>query len=107
MEKRYSYFLIFLPISLVLSCSKPAPPPPIQPVPSERQLAWQEMEFYAFVHFNMNTFTNMEWGLGAETPESFNPTELDCKQWARVCKENGLKGIILTAKHHDGFCLWP
>ncbi|MGE0021922.1 MAG: alpha-L-fucosidase [Draconibacterium sp.] len=83
------------------------PPTPVIPVPSERQLIWHENEFYAFVHFNMNTFSNMEWGLGSESPQLFNPTELDCRQWARVCKEAGLKGIIITAKHHDGFCLWP
>ncbi len=95
-------------ISLILfSCSQTPPPDPVGPLPSERQLKWHELEFYAFVHFNMNTFTDMEWGLGGESPNLFNPTELDTRQWARVCKEAGMKGIILTAKHHDGFCLWP
>ncbi len=75
-------------------------------VPSERQLKWQETEFYAFMHFGMNTFTNSEWGNGNEDPELFEPTELDCRQWAKLCKLSGMKGLILTAKHHDGFCLW-
>jgi alpha-L-fucosidase len=83
------------------------PPDPIYPIPSQAQLDWQEMEFYAFVHFNMNTFTNQEWGFGDEKPDMFNPTELDCRQWAKVAKDAGMKGIIITAKHHDGFCLWP
>jgi alpha-L-fucosidase len=83
------------------------PPSPFGPLPSERQLAWHEMEQYLFVHFNMNTFTNMEWGYGNEHPNQFNPTNLDTRQWARIARDAGMKGIILTAKHHDGFCLWP
>ena len=97
----------FLAAAILFSCNQTPPPEAIGPLPTASQLEWHEMEFYAFVHFNMNTFTDMEWGLGGESPELFNPTELDCRQWARVCKEAGMKGIILTAKHHDGFCLWP
>lgn len=76
-------------------------------VPSERQLNWQQTEFYSFIHFGMNTFTNSEWGHGNDDPDLFCPEELDCRQWAKLCKLSGMKGMILTAKHHDGFCLWP
>ena len=99
--------IILLSLSLLISCNQTPPPAALNPLPAERQLKWHELEFYAFVHFNMNTFTDIEWGSGGESPELFNPTELDCRQWARVCKEAGMKGIILTAKHHDGFCIWP
>jgi alpha-L-fucosidase len=91
----------------IFSCKEVPPPAPFGPLASERQLAWHELEFYAFVHFNMNTFTNKEWGFGDEDPALFIPAELDCRQWARICKNAGMKGIIITAKHHDGFCLWP
>ena len=75
--------------------------------PSPRQVTWQEMEFTAFFHFTVNTFTDHEWGDGKESPSVFNPTQLDAKQWIKTVKDAGIKLVILTCKHHDGFCLWP
>ena len=103
----HKYILLATFFFMIFSCKTGQSIKPVGPLPSTKQLAWHEMEYYAFVHFNMNTFTNMEWGLGGESPEQFNPSELDTRQWARVVKEAGMKGIIITAKHHDGFCLWP
>ncbi|MBP5677563.1 MAG: alpha-L-fucosidase [Bacteroidales bacterium] len=92
--------------SIFSSCSSPEPEP-FGPVPTEAQLAWQRMEINMFCHFGPNTFTGAEWGDGKEAEEVFNPAALDCRQWVEVAKQAGMGGIILTAKHHDGFCLWP
>jgi alpha-L-fucosidase len=101
--------LIFSILIIVLtqSCKQVTYPEPVLPVPLQKQLEWQQMEYYGFLHFNMNTYTDEEWGYGDTEPSVFNPTELDTRQWARIAKEAGMKGLILTAKHHDGFCLWP
>ena len=79
----------------------------IKAVPTARQLAYENMEFFCFIHFTVNTFTGSEWGDGTEPESIFNPTELDARQWAKTAAEGGMKGLILTCKHHDGFCLWP
>ena len=89
------------------ACNTVGEPAQCGPVPTENQLSWQDMEMYAFIHYSLNTYTDEEWGYGNEDPKLFNPSDLDCRQWARVCKQAGMKGIIFTAKHHCGFCMWP
>ncbi len=93
---------------LLIACNqqpKDIEPNPVIPTPG--QVAYQKMKFIGFIHFGINTFTDKEWGFGDESPTIFNPTALDADQWAREAKEAGMKQLILTAKHHDGFCLWP
>jgi alpha-L-fucosidase len=107
--KRIITILLTATISLISFSQdkKMAPPKPLPPLPSAAQLKWHEMEMNAFVHFTTNTFTGLEWGNGDESELVFNPTQLDAGQWAKTLKETGFKTLILTCKHHDGFCLWP
>lgn len=90
-------------VALAASCS----PAPYGVTPTKAQVEWQKMETNMFVHFGPNTFTSAEWGDGTESEDIFNPSDLDCEQWTATAKAAGFKGVIITAKHHDGFCLWP
>lgn len=99
-----------LSLLLVYSLFSVAQQNPIKPygaIPTKHQVDWQQLEYYLFMHFGPNTFTDKQWGDGKEDPKVFNPTALDCRQWAATAKAAGMKAIIITAKHHDGFCLWP
>jgi len=100
--------LLSASLLFTVACQKEVlPPQAYGPVPNEYQLAWHEKGQYAFIHFTVNTFTDKEWGYGDEPETVFDPSAFDAEQWMQVIKDAGLKGVILTCKHHDGFCLWP
>jgi len=104
---RVPYMVIVLGLSLAGTSPAAEPPKPFGALPSARQLRWHDLEFYGFLHFTVNTFTDKEWGYGDEPESIFNPTAFDARQIVGAAKTAGMQGLILTAKHHDGFCLWP
>lgn len=104
---RIDITLILLATSLLLACNQQLKVAPYGPLPTQDQLKLQNMEMYAFLHYSLNTYTDQEWGFGDEEPLLFNPSNLDTHQWVKTCKAAGMKGIIFTAKHHCGFCMWP
>ena len=107
MKKNVLYSLVISAVALcMISCTKVKVPKPINPIPSQEQIDWQKLETYAFIHFGLNTYNDLEWGYGNTPASTFNPVNLDCEQWVATLKQCGMKGVILTAKHHDGFCLW-
>lgn len=107
--KRSFLFTGLLSLTLSMAGAKATviPPKAVAPLPLPKQVRWQQMETLAFVHFGLNTFDDKEWGYGDVSPKIFNPAKLDCEQWVRTFVNAGIKEVIITAKHHDGFCLWP
>ena len=106
-KMKHYFALTLLAGTLITSCQRAETIEPYGPLPTEDQLALQDMEMYAFLHYSLNTYTDQEWGFGDEDPALFNPSNLDTRQWVKTCKAAGMKGIIFTAKHHCGFCMWP
>ena len=109
MTHNFKAFLLLSVLLGMVACTETPveAPAPFGALPTERQLAWHDLEFYAFVHFTTTTFRDVEWGYGDADPDEFQPSRYDPAQWVEVMKAAGMKGVILTAKHHDGFCLWP
>jgi len=103
------FLILLIPVMWISSCTPrhSAPPVPYGPLPSEAQQAWHDKEYYGFIHFGLNTFTDEEWGYGNTDPGLFNPTDFDADQIVSAARDAGMTGLILTCKHHDGFCLWP
>lgn len=101
--------ILFVIFSFIFSCdqNESSALVPNEVIPSKQQILYQQMEFIGFIHFSINTYTDKEWGYGDESPDLFNPTHINTDQWAMTALEAGMKELILTAKHHDGFCLWP